>query len=125
MLRALPPKASLAFSESHDAAIAACVTDLFGLRPQIAQLPFQQGRPQLALLSGSRPGRLLGFPRPGAFRPALPGVCNPTVALLDARHHKEQASLRALLSAGLSCLDGPDPIVSDVLADRRPASAHA
>ena len=49
VLRALPPVASLAFAESHDAAIAACVVDLLGTGPlpdsalQIAQLPFQQG----------------------------------------------------------------------------------
>ena len=56
VLRALPPEASLAFAESHDAAIAACVTDLLGTGPlpgsalKIAQLPFQQGR--LNLRSG-------------------------------------------------------------------------
>ena len=53
VLRTLPPEASLAFEESHDAAIAACVTDLLGAGPlpgsalKIAQLSFQQRGPNL------------------------------------------------------------------------------
>ena len=49
LLRSLPPVASLAFAEAHDAAVAACLADLLGAGPlpdhalRLAQLPFQQG----------------------------------------------------------------------------------
>ena len=76
LLRSLPPVASLAFAEAHDAAVAACLADLLGAGPlpdhalRLAQLPFQQGGLNLS-------GRVLGLVGRHSSRaaPPAPALC--------------------------------------------------
>ena len=73
------------------------------------------------LLAAACPGQ--GQRHPCDLASCLPGRADPPLVwLLDCcRHAGFAASLSALPSAGLSCLDAPAPAFSDVLADRAAA----
>ena len=95
LLLSLPPVASLAFAEAHDAAVAACLADLLGAGPL----------PDHALRLAPRSGRLLGLVGRHSSRaaPPAPALRRRCRQACSRRARRPQPPRRASVTSSACC----------------------